>query len=141
MSLESAPLEWAVADVEPEVEARVVRGMPPLPPSLDAAVERHRGLLVRARVEGRLGGALGERGGGDGHAVVSGDVADPAAVECDEAAVDAAFEAVHAALSKRMGELVQLPILDRQVPAPALRRRLQAIHDDLEAADAPGGRA
>ncbi|PAX06489.1 hypothetical protein CKY28_17215 [Sphingomonas lenta] len=66
---------------------------------------------------------------------------DPAAVEGDETAVDAAFEAVHAALSRRIGELVQLPILDRQVPAAALRRRLQAVHDDLEAADAPGGRA
>lgn len=66
---------------------------------------------------------------------------DPAAVDGDEAAVDAAFESVHAALSKRIAELVQLPILDREVPAAALRRRLQAIHEDLETADTPEERA
>jgi protein-tyrosine-phosphatase len=66
---------------------------------------------------------------------------DPAAIEGDKTAIDEAFEAAHSALSKRITELVQLPILNREVPAAALRRRLQAIHDDLEAVDAPGEKA
>lgn len=66
---------------------------------------------------------------------------DPAVIEGDETAIDAAFEAAYSALSKRIAELVQLPILNREVPAAALRRRLQTIHDDLEAADAPGEKA
>lgn len=30
----------------------------------------------------------------------------------------------------RFGKLVELPILDREVPAMAVRQRLQAIHDE-----------
>ncbi|AHE55940.1 arsenate reductase ArsC [Sphingomonas sanxanigenens] len=56
---------------------------------------------------------------------------DPAAVSGDDAAVDAAFEAAHDALSKRIAKLVELPIQTRDVPAMAIRQRLQAIHDDL----------
>lgn len=56
---------------------------------------------------------------------------DPAAVEGGEAAEDAAFEAAHEALSRRIAELVELPIRDRDVPAMALRQRLQAIHDEM----------
>lgn len=56
---------------------------------------------------------------------------DPAAATGDDAAIDAAFEAAHDALSKRIAKLVELPILDREVPAMAVRQRLQAIHDDL----------
>ena len=56
---------------------------------------------------------------------------DPAAVTGDDAAVDAAFEAAHDALTKRFAKLVELPIIDREVPALAVRQRLQAIHDDL----------
>ncbi len=61
---------------------------------------------------------------------------DPAAVTSDEAAVDAAFEAAHAALSQRIAKLVELPIQDREVPAMAIRQRPQAIHDDLIDAEA-----
>ena len=56
---------------------------------------------------------------------------DPASVTGDDAAVDAAFEAAHDALTKRFAKLVELPIIDREVPALAVRLRLQAIHDDL----------
>lgn len=56
---------------------------------------------------------------------------DPAAVEGDDATVDAAFEAAHRALTARIAKLVELPIRDRDVPALAIRQRLQAIHDDL----------
>jgi len=68
---------------------------------------------------------------------------DPAGVIGGEAAEDAAFEAAHAALTKRIAELVKLPIRDREVPVPAVRQRLQAIHDELiEAeANAAAGRA
>lgn len=56
---------------------------------------------------------------------------DPAAVEGDDAAVDAAFEDTHAALSRRIAKLIELPIRDREVPALAIRQRLQAIHDEM----------
>jgi len=56
---------------------------------------------------------------------------DPAAATGDDAAIDAAFEEAHAALSQRIAKLVELPIKDREVPAMAIRQRLQAIHDDL----------
>lgn len=56
---------------------------------------------------------------------------DPAAVDGDDTAVDAAFEATHRALTARITQLVELPIRDRDVPALAIRQRLQAIHDDL----------
>lgn len=56
---------------------------------------------------------------------------DPAAVEGDDAAVDAAFDAAHRALTARIARLVELPIRDRDVPALGIRQRLQAIHDDL----------
>lgn len=56
---------------------------------------------------------------------------DPAAATGDDAAIDDAFEAAHDALSKRIAKLVELPILDREVPAMAVRQRLQAIHGDL----------
>lgn len=56
---------------------------------------------------------------------------DPAAATGDNASIDAAFEAAHAALSQRIAKLVELPIKDREVPAMAIRQRLQAIHDDL----------
>jgi arsenate reductase len=55
---------------------------------------------------------------------------DPAAVEGDEALVDAAFEATHDALARRIARLVELPIRARDVPALAIRQRLQSIHDD-----------
>jgi arsenate reductase len=55
---------------------------------------------------------------------------DPAAVDGDDAAVDAAFEATHDALTRRIAKLIELPIRDRDVPAMAIRQRLQAIHDD-----------
>jgi protein-tyrosine-phosphatase len=58
-------------------------------------------------------------------------LADPAAVDGDDAAVDAAFEAAHGALTARIAKLIELPIRDRDVPALAIRQRLQAIHDDL----------
>ncbi|WP_426265268.1 arsenate reductase ArsC [Sphingomonas sp. PWP1-2] len=61
---------------------------------------------------------------------------DPAGVDGGEAAEDAAFEAVHDALSRRIGKLVELPIRDREVPALAIRQRLQAIHDELAATEA-----
>lgn len=60
---------------------------------------------------------------------------DPAAVDGDEAAVDAAFEAAHDALTKRIVKLIELPIRDREVPALALRQRLQAIHDEIAVAE------
>ncbi|GAA0321416.1 arsenate reductase ArsC [Sphingomonas oligophenolica] len=66
---------------------------------------------------------------------------DPAAVTGGEAAEDAAFEAAHEALSRRIGKLVELPILDRDVPALAIRQRLQAIHDDLATAEAQSSQA
>ena len=50
---------------------------------------------------------------------------------CDNAAVDAAFETAHRALTARIAQLIELPIRDRDVPALAIRQRLQAIHDDL----------
>lgn len=56
---------------------------------------------------------------------------DPAAATGDDAAIDTAFEAAHDALSRRIARLVELPILTRDVPAMAVRQRLQAIHDDL----------
>lgn len=56
---------------------------------------------------------------------------DPAAVDGDNAAVDAAFETAHRALTARIAQLIELPIRDRDVPALAIRQRLQAIHDDL----------
>ena len=56
---------------------------------------------------------------------------DPAAVDGDDAAVDAAFEATHEALTRRIAKLIELPIRDRDVPALAIRQRLQTIHDDL----------
>jgi arsenate reductase len=56
---------------------------------------------------------------------------DPAAATGDDTAIDAAFEAAHEALSKRIARLVELPILTRDVPAMAVRQRLQDIHDDL----------
>ncbi|WP_084579518.1 arsenate reductase ArsC [Sphingomonas azotifigens] len=56
---------------------------------------------------------------------------DPAAIVGDDEAVDAAFEEAHTALTQRFAKLVELPILDREVPAMAIRQRLQAIHDDL----------
>lgn len=56
---------------------------------------------------------------------------DPAGVQGDEAEVDAAFEATHAALLRRIEQLVALPIRQRDVPAMAVRKRLQQIHDDL----------
>lgn len=58
---------------------------------------------------------------------------DPAAVEGDNAVVDAAFEATYAALLKRITQMIELPIRDREVPAMAIRQRLQKIHDDLAA--------
>lgn len=58
-------------------------------------------------------------------------LADPAAVEGDEALVDAAFEATHAALLRRFEKTVELPIRDRDVPALAIRQRLQQIHQDF----------
>jgi len=61
---------------------------------------------------------------------------DPAAVEGDDDRVDAAFEAAHAALSRRVARLVELPFNDGEVPMPILRLRLQAIHDDLAEAEA-----
>jgi len=65
---------------------------------------------------------------------------DPAAVDGDNAAVDAAFEAAHGALTARIAKLIELPIRDRDVPALAIRQRLQAIHDDLtEVEAAPDG--
>ncbi|PCD01789.1 hypothetical protein COC42_16965 [Sphingomonas spermidinifaciens] len=57
---------------------------------------------------------------------------DPAAVTGDEATVDTAFEAAHDALVRRFSKLVELPILDREVPAMAVRQRLQAIHDQAD---------
>ncbi len=68
---------------------------------------------------------------------------DPAAVEGDDAAVDAAFESAHAALSRRIAQLVRLPY-DDTVSVSALRQHIQAIHDDLadtEPAPAPIGSA
>lgn len=56
---------------------------------------------------------------------------DPAAVDGDDATVDAAFEATHAALLRRIERLVELPIRERDVPAMAVRQRLQKIHDDI----------
>lgn len=56
---------------------------------------------------------------------------DPAAVTGDDATVDAAFEATHDALTQRIAKLIELPIHNREVPAMAVRQRLQAIHDDL----------
>lgn len=56
---------------------------------------------------------------------------DPASVEDHEGAVDAAFEAVHAALLSRIERMMELRIADREVPAAALRRRLQDIHEEL----------
>lgn len=56
---------------------------------------------------------------------------DPAAVDGDNAAVDAAFDAAHRALTARIAKLIELPIRNRDVPALAIRQRLQAIHDDL----------
>jgi protein-tyrosine-phosphatase len=56
---------------------------------------------------------------------------DPASVEGDMAAIDAAFEATHEALKRRIAKLIELPIRDRDVPALAIRQRLQTIHDDL----------
>lgn len=67
---------------------------------------------------------------------------DPAAEEGDDAAVDAAFEAAYAALSRRIAQLVRLPY-DDTVSVSALRQHIQAIHDDLaetEPAAAPMGR-
>lgn len=61
---------------------------------------------------------------------------DPAAVEGGDAAVDAAFEATHDALTKRIAKLIELPIRDREVPALALRQRLQAIHDEIAEGEA-----
>ncbi len=58
---------------------------------------------------------------------------DPAAVEGNDAAVDAAFEATHTALLKRITQMIELPIRDREVPAMAIRQCLQQIHDDLAA--------
>lgn len=58
-------------------------------------------------------------------------LADPAAVDGDNAAVDAAFGAAHRALTARIAKLIELPIRDRDVPALAIRQHLQAIHDDL----------
>ena len=55
---------------------------------------------------------------------------DPAAVEGDDAAVDAAFEATHDALARRIARLVELEFKTRDVPALAIRQRLQSIHDD-----------
>lgn len=55
---------------------------------------------------------------------------DPADVQGDEATVDAAFEATYAALERRIERLVEIPIRDRDVPALAIRQRLQKIHDD-----------
>ncbi|WP_332804485.1 arsenate reductase ArsC [Sphingomonas sp. RT2P30] len=75
-----------------------------------------------------------------GHPVkVHWGLADPAAVEGDDAAIDTAFEAAHAALSRRVAKLVALPCEDQ---ASVLRQRIQAIHDDLadtESAPAPIG--
>ena len=65
-------------------------------------------------------------------------LADPAAAEGDEAAIDAAFESAHAALVGRIAKLIELPIHDRQVPAMAIRQRLQAIHDDMLEVEAAG---
>ncbi len=56
---------------------------------------------------------------------------DPAAVEGDDTAIDAAFEATHDALARRIAKLIELPLRDRDVPALAIRQRLQTIHDDL----------
>lgn len=61
---------------------------------------------------------------------------DPAAVIGGEAPEDVAFEEAHDALSRRIGKLVELPIRDREVPALAIRLRLQAIHDDMATAEA-----
>lgn len=66
---------------------------------------------------------------------------DPAAVEGDEDAVDAAFEAAHDALTRRIAKLIELPIRDREVPALALRQRLQAIHDEIAEAETAEARA
>ncbi|MDR6129095.1 arsenate reductase ArsC [Sphingomonas sp. SORGH_AS_0438] len=56
---------------------------------------------------------------------------DPAAVTGDDATVDAAFEATHDALTRRIAKLVELPIHNREVPAMAVRQRLQDIHDQM----------
>jgi arsenate reductase len=65
---------------------------------------------------------------------------DPAAVDGDDNAVDAAFEATHDALTRRVTTLMESPIRDRDVPALAIRQRLQTIHDDLaEIEAAPNG--
>lgn len=61
---------------------------------------------------------------------------DPAGVDGDDATVDAAFEATHDALTKRIAKLIELPIRDREVPALALRQRLQAIHDEIAEGEA-----
>lgn len=63
---------------------------------------------------------------------------DPAAVEGDDAEVDAAFEATHDALTRRIARLVELDIRTRDVPALAIRQRLQAIHDDAAEQEAAG---
>jgi arsenate reductase (thioredoxin) len=56
---------------------------------------------------------------------------DPAGVAGDDAAVDAAFEATHDALERRIARLLELPV--RELDAPELRRRLQAIHEETDA--------
>lgn len=63
---------------------------------------------------------------------------DPAATEGDDDAVDTAFEAAHAALTRRIARLIELPIRDREVPALAARQRLQAIHDEMTDAEQAG---
>lgn len=68
---------------------------------------------------------------------------DPAAVDGNDTEIDAAFEAVHDALAKRIARMMELPLADLQVPAATLRQQLRAIHEGLavEAADAAGARA
>lgn len=56
---------------------------------------------------------------------------DPAGVTGDDATVDRAFEATHDALKRRIAQLVTLPV--RELDAPALRQRLQAIHEESDA--------
>lgn len=66
---------------------------------------------------------------------------DPAAAEGDDAAIDAAFKAAHDALARRIAKLVELQIRERDVPALAIRQRLQSIHDDLVEAETNAARA
>ncbi len=77
-----------------------------------------------------------------GHPVkVHWGLADPAAAEGDDATIDAAFETAHAALSRRVAKLIEPPVGADDASTSAIRRRLQAIHDDMVEADSAGTHA